>query len=613
MKKYLFFQQIFCCGFTMPLFLISLSIFAQKDIITYPVEGSIFQKDINNNATINIAGQIETTSTLYYKITQKRGSGCGSCGTEQTINNANITAWNMGRKGFHLSLGSLPKGWYSVQLYSKRGFWIFKQNVNLNSKEFGIGDVYFIAGQSNAAGYIGTTDPNSPNDDNPNPFLNNFTQNESARVYKVSSDFGNNSTVSKGLPYFKENQSTPNKFEIFRNGTNKVTDPMPIYPNGSASWCWSSLAKKISDGGTPVMFFNLAYAGSSVNQDWATSQTSPLMYKFSKTLKMYGNVLGAKAVLWHQGERDSQILTLSSTNQTNYLNSYETGLSDIINWSRQALKDDITKNLNWYISKASFTTGPSVDGGFGIGPNRTNPGIFSSNPNCLPTDNGYTTQKEKNNNLISKQINLYNSANRIFQGVDTDDDEECDRATNWRIHFSGNTLEDLATEWKQAIDNSNTNNSISPTPLIKLEQVSVNGSAYTLTVTELSPPPVPEINTYYWVKNDAGIDNAVASTNNNSYTFSSTSSDDFLTCYIKNGSGRLFACQPFIVPGGTFDGKSIVVSNPSLTFSSGSNESKEVTVISTNVEWDLTSVPSWVNVDINENDSKVRKADQIEP
>jgi NPCBM/NEW2 domain/Carbohydrate esterase, sialic acid-specific acetylesterase len=580
---------------------------AQTERFTFPVQGSVFQK-VNNQHELYFGGQALETKQLYYRIRKMNGTTWSN--STIIANDVPISLYalgNTGRKGFYKKHGNLPEGWYNLQLYRK-GLLGIKHICN--NTDFGVGDIYFIAGQSNAQGYLGGNE-----DDNPSPSWS-FTQNTKVRIYKENGTATTNN-ISKGLPYKYQ-------FDAFENGQQDLTPSYGVYPNGVASWCWSSLGKKIADGGTPVMFFNNALGGTSVNTDWTIKNPvngivtpNNLMQKFSETIKMYGNIFGAKAVLWHQGERDSQILTLSTTNKQSYLNDYETGLKNIIQWSRNALSSSGT-NLSWYVSQVSYTTGSNDNVGYGIGPDRGTPS-FNYFPSCTSSD---AKIKDRNTNLIGKQGGLINHSNKIYLGISSDDihtsttndinKTECARASNWRIHFSSkaasetvNSLEILANRWKQALDASkfsvspNTNIAVPATALIKLENVTGSATNYTLTVTNQGAG-----STYYWVKNDAGIANAAQITTTNSYAFTGVVAGDFLSCYVLKPDGRLAASQPFITPGGTADVKKVELPTGSLSFSSAV-ETKTASVVSQNVDWDITNVPNWASVTINEDESSL--------
>ena len=66
---------------------------------------------------------------------------------------------------------------------------------------------------------------------------------------------------------------------------------------------------------------------------------------------MYGGTLGARGVLWHQGEDDANEQTKSS--KTNFCD-YTGNLSSIINNSRIAISGSPSnKSLTWFVSQAS--------------------------------------------------------------------------------------------------------------------------------------------------------------------------------------------------------------------------------------------------------------------
>lgn len=293
---------------------------AQTEIITFPVNGTVFQKNSAGNYNCHLAGQLQNTNAMYYRIQKKNGTSWNDIATDIQLS----STWAVGdRRGFYKAHGNLSTGWYRVRLYRKYKVWLFfNKRVYKDTKEFGVGDVYFIGGQSNAAGYS-EEDPLSSGigGDNTNPFYPVNISNE-VRVIHDKNENSYSSELKNGIPY-------KSKFDPLVSGTHFLNDKKGFYPNGAASWCWPALGKMISDGGTPVMFFNNAWPGSSVNSDWNDNAT--LKGKFTRTLTQYGNILGAKGVLWHQGERDAQILTLSSTNsggnRNTYLNTYKNGMT----------------------------------------------------------------------------------------------------------------------------------------------------------------------------------------------------------------------------------------------------------------------------------------------
>jgi hypothetical protein len=119
----------------------------------------------------------------------------------------------------------------------------------------GIGDVYIIAGQSNAV---------SP---------------------------------AQGHPLKRSETGLVFVNDIYRFGTRRITDPSVEPSNASVAWIYAGdeIAKKVR---YPLLFINVAAGGTST-RDW-TEDRYGTMTQLLRTLERFP----AKAVLWHQGESD---------------------------------------------------------------------------------------------------------------------------------------------------------------------------------------------------------------------------------------------------------------------------------------------------------------------
>jgi hypothetical protein len=548
---------------SMLLLYLNIDTLAQTSIILYPVDGSVFQHN-QGTAIINFSGQVYnpntgTQGTRYYRLEKKNGTTWsiynGVLDVSLTTNlsysglNPNSTI-----KTFYYTLSSLPIGWYRITTYIK------ETGTNIQTDEdqryFGVGDVYYIAGQSNASGYF-DSDQEDPTD-NVIPYYNDVTPNEMARVYSYAEDYGaDQKPITKGLPYQKT-------FREFNHGSS--SDLVPMYPNGKASWCWSNLASKIAnEKGIPTVFFNVAYPNTSLVFDWigypeadSTTSKNTLIGKFYQTLKTYGGTLGAKAVLWHQGERDSQEMTYAP-NASAIQANYQTDLQILINGTRGILSND----LSWYISKVSYL------GGGDWTPNGHDKRDFyyaSSSDNCR-ADKSYITKRFTLQTIKDWQSSFYSATNKIYAGTDPDNygidknndgviDTECERSSMQRIHFSGSSLGTLANGWYSAL-HSNTSNysntAVSANKLLQLTttnaSLSPDGTSCCYLELSVESPPNGGSSTYYWVKNDDGINNAFATTTNNTVNFfdyptTTVDDGDIISCYVENNN-HLYPCQPF--------------------------------------------------------------------
>ncbi|MCR9066471.1 MAG: NPCBM/NEW2 domain-containing protein [Cytophagales bacterium] len=612
---------------------LTLKVRAQSDIVTFPAQGSVFQRSSSNTHTFYFAGQLQNSNQMFYRIDKLNTSN--NNWSTVTMDNSISTTWtNQDRKGFYVNAGNLSTGWYRVRIYRKYKVWVFfNKRVYKDAKEFGVGDVYFVAGQSNAAGYIGYP-PNTSNTDDDNtdayftpsggisPLVRGINSTGLSDVPGEEQQFEDLSGFAS--PNGKLNLGIPNKgFDHLVSGSNNTTNRKPIYPNGGASWCWPAFGNLFAQNGIPTLIFNSAIPGASIattnSPSWAPGQVH--RDKLLKTLRTYGNIFGAKAVLWHQGERDAQLLTQTafggnSTSRSAFLNVYQNNVNSLITDSRNMLADNSNKNLAWYISRVGYTTGEFNDwtGSFGIGPYRAQSAGFES-PH-LPNVAGMLREISHDLNfsnyydLNDAQRLLQNSGNRVFLGALSDQigsdlnsdgliDSEEKRASNWRIHFSGNSLGDLANKWKDAIDAANNNSSVTAKALVGLSSVTNNGSNYTLTV-----PSQGSGTLYYWTKNEKGMfDPSAVQTSSPNHTFNNTNGNDFLRCYILHADGRVSTVPPFCVPGGANDQK--ILNAQDLSYTSAS-ESKTSIVTAQNVDWDVISKPSWINtINFDEDNSSL--------
>lgn len=494
--------------------------------------------------------------------------------------------------------------------------------------QFGVGDVYFIAGQSNAAGFnypngtLGSgnnfptdfpksSDPVVNRGDATIPYASGTSSNFRARVYNLNGKYEwhagwvtnvleetnaarRNASID-GIPYV-------GGFEEFINGTNKETNPVRIYPNGMASWNWAPLAHRLAnntDTGlkrTPSLFFNVAYPGAALEgfsdkggDNLPTAAEGKKMYQ---TMALFGNIFGAKAVLWHQGEENSnRYLGGNSTSVTNYA----TNLQNVINLSRKALNDNLSSpKLAWYVSQASYLTSTFYSNASSNG--FTVSGISGNARSGINTS--YKLSSLTNQQSLSS---LINSSQRVYNGISTDDLTGTTRDSDLYLHFSGSsTLNTVADRWYDKIKANYPAGGVEPTPMVAISYVEKSGNNYTITVDKNPGTSGTDGKNYYWTINNKGLLPGYRDgfTNVNYYTFTSSSGSDILTCYVEDNNGRFYACQPFIV--GDPNAKFIQSTKSSFAFAaSGGTDITKVT--SQNLDWEVQSgFPSWISLDYNE-------------
>jgi hypothetical protein len=191
-------------------------------------------------------------------------------------------------------------GWYKMELQiSNQGSLI----ETITVEPIGVGEVFIIAGQSNSANHGNTT--LTPSD---------------SRVSTWGAD-----------------------------GWRFATDPLPIATgNGGSPWpaLGDNLALRYD---VPIGLISVGWGGTRVEQ-WLPddSSSNPLFDRITMALDEVG-YLGARAILWHQGESD-----LASGTRTE---DYTSMLNEVIMGSRIAAGWDIP----WVVARASYLPGFSAE------------------------------------------------------------------------------------------------------------------------------------------------------------------------------------------------------------------------------------------------------------
>ena len=283
--------------------------------VSFPTSRAVLQRNNANQATIRITGYYTSSVTRVEARLQAR-DGQGTSSDWHTIQD-NPTG------GVYAGDVTGVGGWYNLEVRGMNGD---QQVGNTTTIErVGIGEVFIIAGQSNAQG-IHQTAPNPLND----------------RVNCVNYRY-----PDTGFP---NDPPTP----VFTQLDN--SPGFTIAPRGVGSWCWGQLGdilvKRLN---VPVMFFNAAFTGTS-SQNWRdTAPEGGITYgpggayparqpyiNLKIALQFYANTLGLRAILWHQGETDN----LTDVPTLQYVNNLQFTISQ----SRQ----DYNKNMAWVVARVSY-------------------------------------------------------------------------------------------------------------------------------------------------------------------------------------------------------------------------------------------------------------------
>ncbi|MEA5402344.1 T9SS type A sorting domain-containing protein [Arcicella sp. DC2W] len=351
----------------------------------------------------------------------------------------------------------VKQGWYSLEL---RGS-LNGANIGGTSRvdRVGVGEVFVIAGQSNAQGMPHIAGIGATND----------------RV----NCFGSATDTNFGGDFY-----------INLSPFSKLEAGSRIAPRGMNGWCWGRLGDLlVSKLNVPVMFFNAAFEGTS-SSTWATTANGNIApnpytgdtYKnklpyqdLSDAFHYFVAQLGVRSVLWCQGESDNFFI-----NQKLVVDSekYRSNLQTVINKSRT----DSGKDITWVVS---LTSGGS-----------STPCNFCSTP--IVTDA----------NVIKGQQAVINQANNnVFQGPNTDLIQVTGRQDG--VHFNGVGLEQLASAWNNALDNNFFSNSKPQLPN------TISDLTFSCGNNQVNVSLPDGFSNYQWSNNGSNFANGVFSTQRN--------------------------------------------------------------------------------------------------
>lgn len=590
MKKNIF----FLIGAFLPLLIANCRAFGQivpkfgSIQLTHPIENSVFQQsEYGNFNNVTFRGQIlkgtyytpAQLNNLAVKIqSYNYSSQTWTAGNIQSLVIENCTGCSndplQDPKIFYVADNiniSLSSGWYraavgyttQLKFDNCNTFTTFIPLTNWST--FGVGDVYFVAGQSNASGFTRLYDttllpfetqnqniPNSNSDNLPPHLIQDNEVPEGSIIYRIKQNRGTeNYTPPKGLPLLPQVplSNDYNGLRKFISGKSGAENVMSIAPNGIDSWSWCRFSKElVTDKKYPVLTFNTAQPNSSISE-WESTFFNELL---KPTLQMYGGAFGVKAVLWQQGEKETQIMVNAPplSGQPIYNIDYASKLNQMIGNSRSAMGGN--NNMNWVIGKTSFATGGN--------PPRTDARVTTSVVTSGQYSHKFFANLSNPDNLINKQNSVINGTN-VFSGFDSDQYAENYRSYSQKIHldgYEGTTLAStqnknglrLAGEgWYNAVKTIGNTNNLYPKKPNRIK-VTKSGSQYLLTI--IDPETGNQINSgiFYWIENEGGLNDAskIKSTTNSYLTPASVSTAFYITCYFRaTANSPLIPSQPYYV------------------------------------------------------------------
>ncbi|WP_159474546.1 T9SS type A sorting domain-containing protein [Dyadobacter sp. 3J3] len=418
--------------------------------VTYPANRIVFQRDNSNQASVVIAGYFAGCADRIEARFVPRETGQG---TATPAGGGWATVQENPRGGNFYGSMAVSGGWYKLEV---RVIVDNSVTVTTTVERVGIGEVFVVAGQSNATGGDGNANGPGATDD---------------RVSSVNFQNYNAANSPTIAPYSAINLPCPEYVHL--------DDLTKTSPFGNYAWCWGafgdSLVKKIQ---VPVMIFNAGWSSTGV-RNWKESvpvnalTISDFGFQFPAglpfghvriTLNNYIAQLGVRAILWHQGETDN----LVSRTREDYLSD----IRDVVKATRDLSGKN---NLAWVVSRVSRF---NVDGS-----TRTwQPVIDAQNDLIGLGSHG--------NDLNYKMAN-------VFPGPETDNYYDLTYRNSDQVHFTGNGLLHLAGWWTEKLDADFFKNS-TPYPATPPPNVSVLRTE-TASVVFQAPSG---LQTYDWLSSD---------------------------------------------------------------------------------------------------------------
>ena len=424
-----------------------------------------------------------------------------------------------------------------------------------------MGDIFVIAGQSNSQGYNSSDDPDVI------PYYQNGSTDAqlpdaiSICTLKITNEDFNFVPTKRG----PIRQSFVDFEKIGQNGNN-------IYPNGADSWCYAELGKDIITATQcPVAFFNAGASGSEID-NWVESIPQNLTtkglthFRFSfrtdsngnrvpciydpsnpnfcpddffgrfptipyvplrNTLQTFCSMMGVRAILWHQGETDSE----RRHGNTDF-SYYETSFNIVKNRIQSDFKDANNNNqagLSWFVSKVSFWRSYL---------NTPNTGWNDkTNANLIYWQGQLGMQGNNHIGAVTDNIGMQSNPTNI---------NDYTRALgNYNVHFSNYGLRLLADSWLAS--QPWTGNPIIGKPLLPITVTASYANLGTNDYNLSAPAGYAE---YIWVISNGLFSNYIGKgrTLNDVRLYGS---NQVVMCYVSKSTDpnemNFFACQPFSI------------------------------------------------------------------
>ena len=292
---------------------------------------------------------------------------------------------------------TVDQGWYEIRTQVYNSF--FSNSAPIGSpdiRKVGVGEVFVIAGQSNAQGLPNSiaTGPGVYPNGASNPSWDGVRVQPNAYSGTERESFATNNTGRIALLISQAIFNRPAPYIADMISVGSATPATRIAPLGNSLWYWAAVGECIANQyNVPVAFFNAAWEGTtitsyslSIDRNYAPlgfptddPRDPDPKYKegtpygaIRNTLRFFGSSYGLRAILWMQGETDTQALTDQNDRWRIPYNGERRAITDANDYTNKlravitASRNGIGSQIPWVIAKTSFnlnTVSPTVISG----------------------------------------------------------------------------------------------------------------------------------------------------------------------------------------------------------------------------------------------------------